>query len=37
MTDESNMKIWTFKELLSWKIPEHLSTSNKDGSVGNKG
>ena len=21
-------KVWSFKDLLSWKMPEHLSTNN---------
>jgi len=29
------MKIWTFKELLTWKIPEYLSANNQGG-IGNK-
>jgi len=29
--DAKSLYLWTFKELLSWKIPEHLSsTSNQN-------
>lgn len=26
--DFKSLKLWTFKELLSWKIPEHLSSNS---------
>ena len=26
--DAKHNQLWSFKELLSWKIPEHLSSTN---------
>ena len=26
--DTRSLKLWSFKELLTWKIPEHLSSTN---------
>jgi hypothetical protein len=28
LNDSRSVKIWNFKELLSWKIPEDLSSTN---------